>query len=768
MTTVLPREEILRVVGTSLRRVDAIDKVTEFAQYTGDIRLPGMLHAKLLRSPHAHACILSIDTKRAERIQSVKAIVSHKDVPRIRFNSSCPVQWNGNFPLDQTIFDDKVRFAGEPVAAIAADDVDTAEEALATIKVRYKAVPFVLDSEAALGQGAPRVHDVESNIFFELNQASGDFDRALAASDFIFRGRYSTSSVQHCAMEPHVCVCKFEGGKLTVWASTQIPFRLRTWLSRVLGLPVGKVRVIQLFIGGGFGGKEEMTVEPYCALLAMKTGKPVMLEYTRAEEFIAGRRRHSCIMDLETGVNKKGFIIARGMKSILQAGAYASHAPIVLGVVSEIFQMMYKAESVRFDGKCVYTNTTPGGAYRGYGATQPVFAVERQVDEICRELNFDPLDFRLKNSYSKGDVDPVTGWTIASGANQDCLRIGAEKIGWNKMRNRTVKHIRTGIGVARYIYPTGARPHWPESSEAQAIMNEDGSVSIVTSAVDLGTGISTGLVQIAAEELRVTPDKIIISLGSDTDTSPFDLGTYASRVTFVAGGAVRKAAADAKNKLMLAASRILETELAQLDTDNGYVYVNEQPSRRISFGEIVTACRYAIQGATSIIGKGFHEPMGNAPAFGAQFAEVEVDLNTGRTKVVRIVAALDVGKAINPSNIEGQVHGSIQMGLGFAISECLNWDKSTGEVLNSSFLDYKIFTAPDMPKIDVIILESPDPSGPYGAKGVGEQAILPTAAAIANAINDAVGISIRDLPLTSEKLYRRLQSVSLRSVFHST
>jgi xanthine dehydrogenase molybdenum-binding subunit len=751
----------MRVVGNSLVRVDAFEKVTGFVQYAGDIKLPDMLYAKLLRSPFPHAEIVSINAERAERLLGVKAIVSYKNAPRIKFNSSCPVLQTVGLPLDQLVFPEKARFAGEPVAAVAAVDIDTAEEALSMIDVNYKPLPFVLNADAAMRPDAPQIHNGHSNIFSEISYESGDFDKSIEESEHVFRGKYSTTSIQHCALEPHVCVSRYDdSGKLTVWASTQIPFRLRTWLSRALGLPVGKVRIIRPPIGGGFGGKEEMVAEPYSALLAMRTRRPVRLEYTREEEFTAGRRRHASTVELETGVDKDGFFKARGINALLQAGGYASHASLVLGLMGAVFRMMYKSQAARFNGKCVYTNTTPGGALRGYGGPQAVFPVERQVDEICRELNLDPLEFRLKNSFKKGDTDPVSGQIITSGANEECLFKGAAKVGWNTIQSRTQSgDIRRGIGVARYMYPTSAKGVWPESSEAFAIVNEDGSVNIVTSAVDMGTGISTGLVQIAAEELRVGADKINITLESDTDTNPFDLGAYASKVTFVAGGAVRLAAEEARHKLLAAASQILKVDLNELDTREGYVCSKLEPNRRISFGEIVTTFRYAASGSTSIMGRGFFEPPGNAPVFGAQFAEVEVDCQTGRTKVLRIVAALDVGRAINPANIEGQVHGAIHMGLGSALSEFLSWDKSTGKIQNSSFLDYKVFTAPDMPKIDVIILEYPDPSGPYGAKGVGEQATLPTAAAVANAVSDAVGVSLRELPLTSERVYRRIHNL---------
>lgn len=761
MTTLLSEEQKARVIGSSVTRVDALEKVTGSVQYTTDMKLPNMLYAKVLRSPYPHARIESINVRHAERLPGVKAVICYKDAPRVKFNSSCPLMFDGGFPLDQYVFDEKVRHVGDPVAAVAAVDKDTAEEALALIEVTYKPLPFVLDPEAAVRSGAPQIHDGRSNIVSEIRIESGDFERAIAESEYVFRGRYSTTSVQHCALEPHVCISKFdENGKLTVWTSTQFPFRLRVWLSRAIGIPIGKVRIVRPPVGGGFGGKEEMTVEPYSALLAIKTKRPVMLEHTREEEFIAGRRRHACIMELETGIGKDGTFKARGMKAILQAGGYATHAPSVLGVGSSVFRMMYKCEALRYDGRSVYTNTSPGGAFRGYGAPQSVFAVERQVDEICRELNFDPVKFRLKNSYTKGDIDPVTGWIIAAGANEECLLKAAEKIGWGKtMVRKASGDKQRGLGLARYVYPTSARGKWPECSEALAIVNEDGSVSIVTSAVDLGTGISTGLVQIAAEEFGISTDRVNISLDSDTDTHPFDLGAYASRTTFVAGGGVKLAAADVKQKLLLAASQILKVDSDELETEGGFIYSRLRPDKRISFGEIVMACRYAPESSATFTGRGFFEPKENAPTFGAQFVEVEVDMRTGQTKVLRVVATLDVGRAINPSNIEGQVHGAIQMGLGYALTESLVWDKTTGEIMNQSFLDYKIFTAADMPKIDVIILESYDPSGPYGVKGVGEQPIIPTAAAVANAVNDAIGVSIRDLPLSSEKIYGRLRDI---------
>jgi xanthine dehydrogenase molybdenum-binding subunit len=753
--TVVLAQEKRSFVGTSFARVDAVEKVTGSVQYAVDLKFPDMLHAALLHSPHPHAQILSIDTRKAEQIPGVKAVISRDNAPRFLFNSSCPLLETGG---DQVIFDDYVRYVGDPVAAVAAVDIDTARTALASIQVTYKILPFTLSAEAAIAQEAPRVREKGSNIAFEngTNQESEDFDRAIAESDYVFRGKYSTTSVQQCAMEPHVCVSKFDdSGKLTVWSSTQIPFRLRNTLSKALGLPVGKVRIIRPPLGGGFGAKEQMTVEPYTAVLAMKTRKPVKLEYTREEEFTVGSRRHAFIVELETGVSKTGVFTARGGKAILQAGAYLSHGPGVLSKAFAHFLMLYKAAATRFDGKCVYTNTSFGGACRGYGAPQIVFAIERQVDEICRELGYDPIEFRISNSYTKGDIDPVTNWKIESGASEASIRQAAEKVGWNnRLSIKTLGDMRRGIGFARYMYSTGAKPWWPECSEALAIVNEDGSVNVVTSAVDLGTGITTGFAQIAAEELQINADMVNISKESDTETFPMDSGAYASRTTYVAGGAVKLAAADARQHLLSAASRILGVELDRLDTENGNVYSKIDPGKRISYGDIVRKCRTALEGSSTILGRGFFEPRGNGPTFGAQFAEVEVDVKTGQTKVLRLVAALDVGKAINPANIEGQVQGSIQMGVGYALSEYLQWNAQSGEIMNPSFLDYKLIAAPDMPKVDVIILESPDPFGPYGAKGVGEQAVVPTAAAVLNAINDAVGVSIRDLPATSEKVYR--------------
>ena len=751
-------EEKRSIIGARLPRVDSIEKLSGSVQYAADLKFPDMLYAALLRSPHPHARIISINTRKAEEIPGVKAIISRDNAPRFLFNSSCPLL---DVEGDQVIFDDWVRYVGEPVAGVAAVDIDTARVALASIEVRYETLPFVLHSESAIGLASPCVREKGSNIAFEIgtNQESIDFDKAIEKSDYVFRGKYSTASVQQCAMEPHVCVSKYDdSGRLTVWSSTQIPFRLRSTLSKALGLSVGKVRIIRPPLGGGFGAKEQMIVEPYSALLAMKTRKPVKLEYTREEEFTVGSRRHACNVELETGVSKDGTFTARGADVILQVGAYLSHAPGVMSKAFAHFLMLYKAATSRFDGKCVYTNTSLSGACRGYGAPQIVFAIERQVDEICRELELDQLEFRIRNSYTMGDVDPVTNFKIETGANEASIRAAAEKAGWNnRFSPKAFGELRRGMGIARYMYSTSAKPWWPEASEALAIINEDGSVNVVTCAVDLGTGITTGLAQIAAHELQVDATMINISKESDTETYPLDTGAYASRTTYVAGGAVKLAAADARQKLLSAASRILGVDLDELDAKDGKVYSKLHHEKSVSYGEVVKKCRTALEGSSTILGRGFFEPKGNGPTFGAQIAEVEVDVKTGQTKVLRIVAALDVGKAINPANIEGQVHGSIQMGVGYALSECLKWNEA-GEIINPSFLDYKLIAALDMPKIDVIILESPDPSGPYGAKGVGEQPVVPTAAAVLNAVNDAIGVSIRDLPATSEKIYRAINA----------
>lgn len=748
--------EALRVVGKRLPKVDAIEKVTGSAKFTADMRLPGMLYGKVLRSPYAHAKVLRVDTSEAEKLPGVKAVLTIKDVPRIKYDPSDPLQSS----RDQYIFDEKVRYVGEGVAAVAAVSEDAAEEALKLIRVDYEELPAVFDPAEAMKPDVPKIHPVERNIASHVPIAFGDVEKGFKEADYVFENRYVASRQKHCHLEPHACVVRFDyDRKITVWSSTQSPFRLRFILAKALDMPLGKIRVIAPHVGGGFGNKLYLGQhELVCTLLAKKTGRPVKIRYTRKEEFYTTTTRHPAIIELKTGVKKDGTLTAIQAKVIMNTGAYALFGSGVTWVACYYIggSSLYRCPNIKVDGYCVYTNTPAAGAMRAFGGPQAHFAVESHMDMIAENLGIDPVELRLKNLVRIGDVDRLSGfYNIRSCGLRECIEKGAERIGWKKKewKHGGVNEARKrGMGMAcmSMISELGV-------SAAFVKLNEDGSVNILTGATDIGQGSNTVLAQIVAEELGVRLEDVTVT-SADTNLTPFDWGTLGSRITYIAGSAAKAAAADAKRQLLERAAKMLKADVKNLEIRDGRVYVKGSSEKGASISEVVWFSQYVDEAKAIILGRASYGPSEFPPAFGAHFAEVEVNTETGQVKVLRIVAVHDVGRAINPTLVEGQVEGALQMGIGYALTEELLFDKVTGKPLNPSFLDYKILTAKDMPEIEVIIIEPVDPTGPYGAKAVGEAACIPTAAAIANAVYNAIGIRCRELPITPEKILKALKS----------
>ena len=744
------------IVGKRLPRVDGIEKATGAAKYTGDIRLPGMLHAKIKRSPHAHARIVSIDTSRAARLPGVKAILTSDDVPHV-LHAGQPEPRAGSLVRDQYILADKVRFFGDGVAAVAAVSEDVAEEALDLIAVEYEVLPAVFDPEEAMQPGAPSIHGTERNLVIPpVIIESGDVAAGFAEADFIFEDRYVTSRHVPAFMEPYVCICRPEsGGKLTVWSSTQAPFMVRGTLSEVLGIPMSQIRVITEHMGGGFGAKQDLYQAEYlCALLAIQTGRPVKLEYTREETFVAGRSRHPVIVELKQGVKRDGTLTARQARYIANSGGYGSHGPGITWVGSAALGSLHKCPNVRIEGLCVYTNAPIAGAFRGYGAPQAYFALEAQMDVIAEALGMDPIELRLKNAFVPGDLG-MAGTPFLSCELEACLEKGAELIGWEKRKATGSQPgtVKRGLGVATELHSATAYPETRETANAVVVINEDGTVQLRIGAADLGTGAKTVCAQVAAEELGVRFEDIRVMAG-DTDVVPYDLGAYASRTTFLSGGATQRAAAAAREQLFVLAAAKLGVSASDLESCGGKICVKNAPDKTISFREVVQPGPG--QPSPVIMGQAGFAPR-NDYSFAAQFAEVEVDTETGQTRVLRMVAVHDIGRAINPDGAEGQVEGGLHQGIGYGLIEDMAIDPRTGRTLNPNFVDYKLLTAQDMPEMQVAFIESADPLGPFGAKGVAEDAVCPTAPALVNAIYNAVGVRIKELPATAERVLAALQ-----------
>ncbi len=737
-------------VGKSRPLITAPYLVDGSAWYTADLRFPNALHCKVLRSHLPHAKIKNIDISKAEKLPGVMYVATHKDVPKVKFNIS---HHPGAIPKDEYVLSDRVRYVGDKVAAVAARDRDTAERALELIDIEYEELPSVFDPEKAMKPDAPRIHNnMEKNICTNFVNAWGDVEKGFKEADSIFEDEYYTQAAHPSPIEPHACISYYKSGKLEIWSSTQTPHRSLAKLSDIFGIPQSKIRIYQPYVGGGFGVKCDIILEPITAFLSLKTGAPVILELTREEVLTTTYSRHPSTTKLKIGVKKDGTITARQVKTVIDTGAYASQGPGVMAFMvysCNSFTSLYKTPNLKIDGYCVYTNKPPAGAFRGYGNPQVAFAAESMLDTIARELGIDPIELRLKNVIQKGDIDPTTKFAIKSYGLQECAEKTARTIGWKEKRgNGGVGIKRRGLGTAWLMHCTGVHPVMDETCSSEVKMYSDGKISVIMSAPDIGQGIMTTTAQIAAEELGVPLEDVDITR-ADT-IQPFDKGTYASGGLYITGESIRRATADVKTKLLNKAALELDARVESLQIENGKIKV-KGTSKDVPISEIMKGVE-----SGELIGKSTFVPISNAPNFGVVCAEVDVDVETGEVFPVKIVYAHDVGKAINPAIVKGQVESGIIQGIGFALTEDLIYDDKTGGILNPNFVDYKILTARDLPELVPIIVESQEPTGPYMAKGLGEAPIVAVAPAITNAIYDAVGVRIKKIPVSPEKLYQMI------------
>lgn len=755
------------VIGKRTPRIDAIDQVTGHAQYIPDLERPHLLYGSILRSPIPHGRILHIDTARAKRVPGVKVVITFHDVPDTRLGFQ--MEEANKRPLTG----DKVRYIGDEIAAVAAESEEAAREACSLIKADFEPLPAVFDPESALEAEAPLIHEGKpANVSGEVHKVFGDVEEGFLKSDHVFEATYRTTGVAHCCLETRGALAEFDmQGRLTLWSTTQFPHVLREILCRVLNLPVSKVRVCKAHIGGGFGSRQSMdALDSICAFLAWKSGRPVKLIKTRSEEFISDRIRYPMVMTLRTGVTLDGRITARQVNILTDGGAYNDQGLAVTTSAGSRIASLYRVPHVKIDGRVVFTNKVWGGAFRGYGNPQITFAIESQMDEIAEELGIDPLELRLRNANQQGDVT-VGGSILASCGFTECLKRSAEAAGWEEKRGKMKPR---GIGMAGLIH-TGSGSivaHGGSFSAAFIKVEYDGSVDLMTGVPDVGQGSDTTLALIAAEELGVSVQDVRVHAG-DTALTPPTQGVRGSRETFVAGNAVKLAAQQAKLQLLDRAASILGVEKEELDAAEGKIYVKSNPDRFVTVAQAASKPKFDRasafpMGVPVVASACYLDPVSEAsdqatgygnisPAwvFGAQVAEVEVDTETGQVTVLRVVAAHDVGKAINPMAVEGQLEGAIAQGVGMALTEKVIWENGT--VVNRQLADYKLPTTLDVPKVTTILVETDDPYGPFGAKGVGEAGLVPTAAAIANAIYDAIGVRIRELPITPEKILAALR-----------
>jgi xanthine dehydrogenase molybdenum-binding subunit len=750
------------IIGHSVKRVDLLGKVTGAAQYAGDIQLPGMLHARTLRCKVAHAHIRRIDTTRALALAGVKAVLTHENVPRV-LHAGSPHPRSSSLAADQYILDRKVRYWGEGVAVVAATTEEIAEAALDLIEVDYEPLPAVFTVEDALAPGAPLLHEVGPGgnlVIPPFRVTRGDVERGFAEADLIVEGEYEGGRPTPAYMEPNVCVCQWDGnGRLTVQLSTQTAFMVRGIMAEVLGLPLHQVRVLVDHMGGGFGAKQDLFQSEFlCALLARQTRRPVRLEYTREETFLGGRSRHPAKIWLKQGFKKDGSITARQARLVYNSGAYGSHGPGVTIVGTSALTSLYRCDNVDLEGRCVYTNSPIAGAYRGYGVVQAYYALDIQLEEAAHQLGMDAAELKVNNAVREGDLAP-SGHPIVGHGLEDCIRRGMHEVNWPALRavpRQAQGALRTGWGMGCEMHGSSAYPGIKEQGNAIVKLNEDGTAVLMTGTAGLGTGAHTALAQIVAEELGLDFEDVHVVHG-DTDVVPWDIGAFASHTTYMGGRASQMAAAEVKRQLLARAAELLQSPPDQLRVRSGLITAIDS-ARSITVHDAVAA-RKGVP-AAQFVGTATYHPT-KSYSFAAHFVQVQVDTETGQISVLQVVPVHEIGKVIHPVAAAGQIEGGIQQGIGHTLYEDYQIDLKTGRSLNANFVDYKMPLAMDMPPIRTVILETaPDPGGPYGAKGVGEDPIIAIGPAIANAVFDAIGVRFRHYPIKPEQVLQALQQQS--------
>lgn len=763
------KPEDYELVGKNYTRVDAGDKVTGRAKFTDDIMLPGMLYGRLKRSPYAHAKIISIDTSKAEALSGVKCIITGKDFPPNRKlgNPEAFKELADKDPLCR----DEVRFVGDEVAAVAAVDEETALEAIDLIEVVYEELPFVLNATDAMKDDAPAVHYPGThNISMFTTMQAGDCDKAFAEADYTDKHNYTTQMVVHASIEPHGTVAKWENNELTVWTTTQGLYVSRFWIAYGLGLPLSQVRVVKPFIGGGFGGKLDAFPHELCAcLMAMKTGRPVKIVLSREEVFYGTRSRHPIEFEIKSAFKQDGTMLAKRCQHVLEGGAYGGSG-IAANLLSLIFATLpYRVPNIDMTARRPYTNKPASGAMRGYSSCQVHFAHDVHMDEVAEELGIDPVELRRINACVPGYLGP-TGLQITSCAFIETLDKASEAIHWEERKNNLKPGEGIGIGGSGFVSGTGfpvlVTPSYSSASTVVRL-NREGYATVFTSANEIGQGSDTVMTTIVAEELGLKMDEVKL-VQADTTHTPFDSGSFGSRVTFLAGNATRRAVGDAKFKLLEVVAENWGCKPEDITMKDHQVFKKGDPEKNISYGEaiwmyeekhfgksIVGVGSYAHEGSEEV----YRTNIGNyAPAysFSTGAARVEVDEETGCINVSDLAFAHDCGRPLNIRAVEGQVEGSVQMGLGFTLfEECLFDDN--GKMLNPTFRDYRFPTALDMPRVQTILCGEPDEEGTFGAKEAGEGTTAPVGPAIVNAINRATGIKFHHLPLTPEKVWRAIK-----------
>lgn len=743
----------LTAVGKRIPKLDAVDKATGRIRYIQDLKLPGMLYGKILYSKYPHAKIVHIDTSKAKKLNGVSSVLTGEDIPVIKLGV-----YKDNRPLKAGI----VRSYRDEVAAVAATDPEIADEAIGLIEVTYEAIPGVFDPEEAMKEDAPLVHEEHKTNVLRMpwKLHYGDVEAARKKATYVVEDRYNTTWVTHCCMGTSGAIAEFDNANnLTIYSNTQIPsLAQKDFIEalKAMGLEDKRVRVIKPCIGGAFGSKLDTYAYEYIAiLLAFDARKPVKVVFDREEEFIATSTRQPAIINISQGCDKDGKLLFRDISMILDNGAYTSWGATTPSVMMMPITTLYRVPNVRYKATCVYTNNTYSQAMRGYGNPQATFAIESSMDMLAEVAGIDSVEFRLINVNQPGDISSQ-GLRITTCGLKECIESVEEKL-----ERKRPKKPGEGIGMASLIHVGGgARIYKSDGCGTIVKINDFAKVDVFTGATDMGQGADNIVAQIVAEELGLHMEDINV-IHSDTDICPWDVGAHASRTTFIAGNSALGAAKKIRERILELAYIQLDTPPDKLDLHNRMIISKEDPEKCLDIGKLLRKSHFSHDGqmlmaeyfydpANENMGKDFRGNMSMTYTFGTHGVRVKVDEETGKVKILKYVAAHDVGKAINPLLLEGQVYGGVMMGIGYALTEQVIHEK--GKNMNPNFRDYKILTAKDIVPLEAPILETYDKDGPYGAKGIGEPGCVPTAPAIANAIYDAVGVRIKDLPITPEKV----------------
>ena len=757
-------------IGTNVKRVDGYDKVTGRAKFTEDLCPKDALVAKVLHATIAHGYVRAIDKSEAEKIPGVVKIFTCFDVPDLPFATDGH-PWNldplPHDNMDRLLLNRHVRLYGDDIAAVVATDEVSAEQALQALKVEYEELPFVLDAREAVREGAPTIHeDKAGNLCGESHSGFGDYEAVTSQPDLLcFDNWYHTPTVQHCHLENHICYAYEESGKIVVVTSTQIPHIVRRVVGQALGEPWGKIRIIKPYIGGGFGDKQDALYEPLCAWLSRELGgRCVKLDTPREATFVSCRVRHAFDMHLITHVHPDGRIAARYMELWSRQGGYTSHGHGVTENAIGAFLNVYSCDAAKVDAYTAYTNTPSGGAMRGYGFPQTMYATESQMELIAEKLGMDSIELRRMNMMPVGFTDDFTKNENYFDSLNQCINRGMERFGWAEKKKKYANQtgpVRRGVGMAIFWYTAGVWPVCVETASCRMVLNQDGSIQLQMPETEIGQGADTAFAQMAAEALGIPVESVHVVSTQDTDVTPFGLGAYAARQTYIASFSIRQTADILKGRILDCAQELTRQARFLLELRDGKIIRTSDGRVLMTLGELATTMLYNTNHSEHLTAESTADVKNNAFNFGCSFAEVEVDIPMCSVKLLNMLNVHDCGRLINPQLAEAQVHGGMSMAIGFGLSEEMKFDPATGRPLNNNFLDYKLGTTMDHPDLDVDFVENYEPTSGFGNRALGEPPACSGAPAIANAIFNATGVAMQELPMSPHLLYRRFREEGL-------